>query len=173
MAVSKAALKQVSRKCDIVPRWNKRPAANPPSLAQAGSCYVYRRFQYAGAASSGNTSVTVTLGQLASALGPNFGTSAEFKIKKISIWNTRLGGALNAVVSLPPISSANDANIAASDYGSGTALAAVELHLPDVIATTIPVGSSSTTTVLTLTDSNAASGISSNYCVQFTAAISV
>jgi hypothetical protein len=154
-----------------VPLWRKAEI-QPRTVGDPGSKYVSRVYQLP-LATTGNAAAILTLGALSTLLATNFASSFNFKILGISIWNTRLGGALASTVNVSNISTSTDTTINAKDYGSGTSLAATKLVLPQTIASPLLINTSSTTSLCAVSDPNAATGIVSNYCVQLTLHVSV
>lgn len=168
---SKQALANISRRCSTNPLW--RPLSGDPStVATPGSKYINRVYAFKLNATAGaNTSLTI--GAVNAILAGCFSGSAQYKVRNIKCWNSRIGGSLIATVFPSAVSSNTDPSIVAEDFGTSTSLAKAHLVLPDVISTSLAVSSASTNTILQVSDPSAGTGIVSNFIVHLTLSVSV
>lgn len=169
---TKAALMSVMHLAMVQPLWRKA-SSNPAPVANPGSRWISRRYQLILSA-TGTAAANLTLGQIATALLPNFsGSSCTYKVKGISSWNKRLGGSLQTVVFLPVISNTADPSTTQVDVGTGTSLAGNRLILPGAIAVSISPSATATAIVASFTDTTAATTDVNSFIVQLTVDISV
>lgn len=117
-----------------------RCRGDPPPAVAANYVWIDRRVRVT---LNSQTSGTTTIAEIAGALGS---TTGRIKILGIKIWNRELGKSIG--VTTDSGLTINGATMKANDIGTGTSLAGINIRIPDTLAKTIALTSSSTTLII-------------------------
>lgn len=148
---------------------------NPRPLTPARQVYLSRTVRVYKAAAA-NTTVNVTLGDVATALGAPSGTNVNLKVLGLSAWNTTNQASSSNFLKLTtgsPLFNDPDTVFEVDDVGNSANLAGVRVNVPDLSAAVLVGNSSSSTVLCTLSGTTLGLTGSQTYCVDMQVRVQV